>query len=253
MLAEERRKHLIELIQQTGQIVTSDVAARFDVSDVTIRADLDELEKRGRLRRTRGGAVPVDHHEPIVGFEARLSLKKDAKRRIALAAAQLITGEQTIVLDSGTSTLHLAQVLPEVENLDVFTPNIAVAQRLQGVEGVQTHLLGGLVDPDWFCTVGTSREQGIQDLIAQTLFLGARGVDRDLDIVDQSRTLANNKLQLVRHARRVVLLVDSGKWDTHGPVKVMPVDKVDTVITDSGLPDEIRDQLEAKGLELVVV
>lgn len=253
MLAEERRKYLIDLIQQHGQIVTSEVATQLNVTDVTIRTDLDELERRGRLTRTRGGAVAVDHHEPIVGFGARLPLHKEAKNRIALAAARFVGSDQTIILDSGTTALQLAQVLPEVEGLNVVTPNIAIAQRLQKVDGVETHLLGGRVDPDWFCTVGTPREQGIKDLVAHTFFLGARGIDNDFDLVDQSHTLAKNKRQLARRARRVILIVDSSKWQTPGPMKIMPIDRIDVVITDAGIPDEVRGHLESKDLELILV
>jgi DeoR family transcriptional regulator, aga operon transcriptional repressor len=118
--------------------------------------------------------------------------------RIALAAAAHIESNQTVILDAGTTVHHLAHGLPDISRLTVFTPAIAIAQQLLGVDGVETHLMGGRVDRDWLETVGAPDEQGIVDLIAHTLFLGAHGVDSSMDIRDLSRDLALNKLQFAQ-------------------------------------------------------
>lgn len=253
MLASERRSLLIDEVNRTGQLVTSEIAARLGVSEVTVRADLDELARRGRISRTHGGAVAVSPSSSVDGFDKRMSMQRDAKRRIALAAAELIRDDETVIFDAGTTVHHLALALPETSNLTVFTPGINIAQYLLAVDGVNTHLMGGLINPAWLETIGTPREQGIKDLIAQTLFLGAQGVDDDLDIVDPFRDLALSKLQFARRSRSIVLMIDSTKWATPAPAKVMPLERVDVVITDSGIPAEVRKRVEALDVELIVV
>jgi DeoR family transcriptional regulator of aga operon len=253
VLAEKRRTLLTDEINRVGQIVTSEIAARLGVSEVTVRADLEDLERRGRVTRTHGGAVPADSGGPIIAFNRRLALGRNVKRKIAAAAAEYVQADQTVIFDTGTTVFNLAQGLPSVTGLTVFTANIPAAQYLLKIDGVETHLLGGRIDPAWFATVGTPREQGIEDVFAHTLFLGVQGIDDDLDIIDASREMARNKQQFARRARSVVLLADSSKWNRNGPAKVMPLSDVNVVITDAGIPAAVRRRVEALGLELRVV
>lgn len=254
MLARERRAHLIDEIARSGRIITSEMSARLGVSEVTIRGDLVELERGGRVRRTHGGAVAPDAESAIVAFDTRMSFARDEKRRIAAEAAKLLKDDQTVIFDAGTTVFALAQCIPDVSGMHVFTPGLSLAQQLLTVDGVEVHLMGGRVDPDWAETTGTPREQGIKDLIASTLFLGAYGIDDDLDIVDTSRELAMNKLQFTRRARSIVLMVDSAKWGKEASTKVMALDRVNVVITDSGIPDAIRERIENRtNVKLIVV
>lgn len=254
MLAKERQGRLTEELAKSGRLITSEMSALLGVSEVTIRADLIELERRGRLHRTHGGAVAPDPESAIIAFDTRMSFARDEKRRIAAAAAKLLKSDQTVIFDAGTTALALAQCIPDVSGLRVFTPGLALAHQLLNVEGVETHLMGGRVDPDWAETTGTPREQGIKDLLASTLFLGAFGIDDDLDIVDASRELSLNKLQFTRRARSIVLMVDSSKWGKNASNKVMPLDRVDIIITDDGIPDEVRVRIERDvDAELIVV
>ncbi|MBV6760403.1 DeoR/GlpR family DNA-binding transcription regulator [Rhodococcus opacus] len=242
-------------MNRTGKVVTSEVAARLGVSDVTIRADLDALERRGRLTRTHGGAVATtrDSIPAIVSFDSRMSRQHDAKRRIALAAATYLHSNQTVIFDAGTTTHHLAFVMPTVEDLTVYTSGIPIAQQLMTVDGVETHLLGGRVDPQWLSTVGNPREQGIDDLLVHTLFLGGYAIDEDLDIVDVSRNLARNKIQFSRRARTTILMLDSTKWNRPAAIKVMPVCNANIVITDDGISDETKSRLRKLKCELIIV
>lgn len=254
MLAKERRNYLTDEIARSGQVITSEMAARLGVSEVTIRADLDELERQGRVRRTHGGATLADHDTAVVAFNTRMSRLREQKRRIAQAASKFIMSNQTVIFDAGTTVHAMAQSMPEVTGLRVYTPSLNLAQQLMGVRGVETHLMGGRVDPVWAETVGSPREQGIKDLIAHTLFLGAVGVDSSLDIVDDSPSLATNKMQFVRRSRAVILLLDSTKWDRAAAAKVLPLSRVDVVITDEGIRSDIRQRItEETGVELIVV
>jgi DeoR family transcriptional regulator of aga operon len=252
MLAKERRQLIVTELNRNGKIYTSELAAQFSVSDVTIRTDLDNLERSGRLTRTHGGAVPAERAEGVVAFELRLAMQSEAKRAIALKAAEFIRGDQSIIIDAGSTTQHLAQVIPDVTDLTVYTPGITIAQQLLMVDGVSTHLLGGRVDPDWMQTVGTPREQGLKDVLVQTVFLGAYGLDDDLDAVDESPDMARQKLQYVRRARTVILLLDSSKLGRHASTKVMPIDHADYLITDTGITQTDRERITARDTQLII-
>ena len=252
MLAKERRLLLVTELNRTGKLVTSEIASQLGVSDVTIRADFDHLERQGRLTRTHGGAIPADASAAVVAFDLRLGMRAEAKRSIALRAAEFIGSDQTIILDAGTTTHHLAQVIPEVSNLTVYTPGISLAQQLLGVDGVEVHLFGGRVDSVWLQTVGPPLAQGIKGLLAHTVFLGAYGIDDDLDIVDQSSAMAKVKQQYVRRARRVVLLADSSKIGRTGKTKVMAIDRVDILITDDEISPADRKRLAERDIELII-
>lgn len=252
MLTAERRRLLLDEITRNGRLVTSEAAANLGVSEVTIRSDLDELERRGRVVRTHGGAVMQETTAGVIDFDARASLNNDAKRRIALAAREFVRSNQTVIFDAGTTIMQLAQVMPEVSNLTVYTPGITTASQLLNREGVDVRLLGGRLDPRWLQTLGTPREQGIEDLIVHTLFLGAQGVDNDFDIVDQSSELAAGKLDYGRRARSIVFLADSSKWHNAALAKVMPLNKVDVVITDDGIDSKVKRQLEAFNIDLII-
>lgn len=181
-----------------------------------------------------------------------MALESDAKRRIALAAANYIHSDQTVIFDAGTTINHLAQVLPEVTNLTVYTPGLTQAQQLIGLSGVDVHLLGGQLDSTWLQTIGTPRQQGIKGLLVETLFLGAWGIDPDLDVVDSSNAICRVKLQYIRRARKVILLMDSTKLGRTGPIKIMPLEDVDVLITDNEISDEQQQQLEQLDLDLVI-
>ena len=252
MLTSERRRILLDEITRDGQLVTSEAAARMGVSEVTIRSDLAELERRGRVTRTHGGAVVLETASGVADFGARVPLNNEAKRRIALAARQFVRPNQTVIFDAGTTIMQLAQVVPEVANLTVYTPGINTARQLLNVEGVDVRLMGGRLDGDRLETVGTPQEQGIEDLLVHTLFLGAQGVDAAFDIVDQSSDLAAGKLNYARRARFVVFLADSSKWNHSALSKVMPLNRVNVVVTDDGIDPVVRETIEAADVELII-
>lgn len=253
-LAEERRAKILEQLYRSGQVRTSGISSRLGVSEVTIRNDLVELERRGRLIRTHGGAVTSsDDGGALTAFSARMTQQREEKRRIASAAVEMVTGNETVIFDAGTTTHQLARLLPPVDNLTVLTPGLNVAQTLMDVEGVEVFMLGGRVHPTLLETVGTVAEMGLGDVPVHKLFLGARGIDDQLDVIDISMDLAQVKHRFAKMARQVVLLADSSKWHSRGEVKALALRDVDVVITDTGLSPEDRRQVEELGITLVVV
>ena len=252
VLAEERRSQILELLHANGYVRTGELQQQFDVSDVTLRSDLQELERRGRLVRTRGGAVSSMNDVGTATFDSRLMRHRNAKQRIAVAASQFIRSDSTVIFDAGTTTLALAHHLPEVTGLTVMTPALNTAQQLLQVDGTAVVMLGGPVDRNAISTVWPVAQAGEDEGGVHTTFLGCHGIDADFDLVDHSMDIAAAKRRLIRAGRRVILLADSSKFGTSGPTKVGPISLIDTLITDDALSPGLADEVRAAGVELVI-
>jgi len=252
MLVEERRNQILAQAYAQGFVRTSALVQQFDVSDVTLRSDLQELERRGRLTRTRGGAMTVHHDFAKSTFDARLMRNKDAKQRIALAASEMLSSNQTVIFDAGTTVLALAHHIPPVTGLTVLTPGLNIAQHLLSTDGVDVVMIGGPVDADTVSTVWPTTMPGEPGLAAHTAFIGAHSIDADLDLVDVSIAAALAKRRLVEAGRRVVLLADATKWGAAAAAKVVNLSAIDVVITDDGLAEGLRQAIKVAGAELVI-
>ncbi|PFG15563.1 DeoR family transcriptional regulator [Propionicimonas paludicola] len=251
VFAADRRAAILAKVFEDGHARTVDLAELLQVSEVTIRGDLDELERQGRIARVHGGATMPQ--SPLVGFDERSTQRVEVKQRIAAAAAQLINDGTTVVLDSGTTIYALACQLPTVSHLVVVTPGVSIALRLMEVSGIEVRLLGGRVEPRIKATVGSVRAQGLEGVIAHIAFFGAGGIDADNDIAEGTFGIADSKRSLMATARRRVLLADSSKWASEDRYKVASVAEFDTVITDDGLPEQLRERVRSLGCELIIV
>ena len=249
--ASQRRAAILTAVFKQGTVLTRDLAAMLGVSDVTIRGDFDALEKQGRVARVHGGVTMSE--TPLMGFDARSSQNVEAKQRIAAAAARMVTDGMTVVLDSGSTVFELARLLSASNDLVVFTPGINIALALMDVDGIQVRLLGGRTVSRIMATVGSPRQQGIEGEIGHVAFLGAGAIDSDQDVVEGSLDIAESKRTLAAVARRRVLLADSSKWASYDRHKVMNVADFNTVVTDDGMPEELRAAIRATGAELIVV
>lgn len=250
MLAEQRRHQILLELQRIGDVRTRHLAEGFGVSEVTIRSDLALLESRNQLVKTHGGAIPVPADSPTAAFENRMHRNFDAKRRIAQMAARLITDDQSVVFDSGSTLLQLAMQMPPVNNVVLATTGMNIAQYLMNRPGLDVHMIGGRVFPHTVSTIVSDLETSMGGLLAHQAFVGAHAIDPAFDVVDVSEDIARTKRNLVRMARRVIVLADSSKWDIGASSKAFSLSRVDLVITDDGLPHPIRGRLEKLGVEV---
>lgn len=250
MLADQRRHNILMTLQRTGQARTKDLARSFGVSEVTIRSDLDILTAKKRLMKTHGGAVALPPDSAVAAFEERMNRNFEAKRRIAQAAAAEIVDNQSIVFDGGSTLMQLAMQMPPVNNVIVATNGMNIAQHIMYRPGLDVHMVGGRVNASTVSTLVSDTDRAVGGLVAHQAFLGAHGIDQAFDVVDTSEDVARTKRNLVRMARRVILLADSSKWDFEAPSKAFSLSRVDLIITDSGLPQAIRARLRKLGVEV---
>ncbi|MGW2210920.1 DeoR/GlpR family DNA-binding transcription regulator [Streptomyces sp. NPDC001781] len=260
LLAEQRRALIVDEVRRRGGVRVNELTRQLGVSDMTVRRDLDALARQGVLEKVHGGAVPVveaSTHEP--GFEAKSGLEATAKEEIARAAARLVAPGSAIALSGGTTTYTLARQLLEVPDLTVVTNSVRVAdvfhtaQRSSGRRpGAATVVLTGGVRTPSDSLVGPVADRAIAALHFDLLFLGVHGISAEAGLSTPNLAEAETNRQLVRSARRVVVVADHTKWGTVGLSSFAALDDVDTLVTDGGLPAEARAEISERLRRLVV-
>jgi DeoR/GlpR family transcriptional regulator of sugar metabolism len=248
LLAEQRRSLILDEVRRRGGVRVNELTRKLGVSDMTVRRDLDALARQGVLEKVHGGAVPVveaSTHEP--GFEAKSGLELTAKEDIARAAAKLVAPGAAIALSGGTTTYALAQQLLDVPDLTVVTNSVRVAdvfhaaQRTSGPrQGAATVVLTGGVRTPSDSLVGPVADQAIAALHFDLLFLGVHGISVEAGLSTPNLAEAETNRRLVQSARRVVVVADHTKWGKVGLSSFASLERIDTLVTDAGLPDEAR-------------
>jgi DeoR family transcriptional regulator of aga operon len=255
MLVEERRQKIQEIIEEKGKITVEDIAGKFHVSAVTARGDLDVLAERGEAMRSHGGAVR--QLNPAVDYPLRFkeSIHHAEKARIGHAAVQLIQPHQSIILDSGTTTVQIARQIKtaRIHPLTVITNALNVAYELAETEGVSLIMIGGILRRASSSFVGPQAERMLQDLHADHLFLGVDGLHPDVGYSTPDILEAQLNSMMIRISNEVTVVADASKFGRHSLSLIGKAECARRVITDDRVRPEIGDALRAKGVDLVVV
>jgi DeoR family fructose operon transcriptional repressor len=254
MYPEERQHALALLVEQRGRLSVTAAAEQFGVTTETVRRDLAVLERAGMLRRVHGGAVPVNAVALVeLGLGERTGRLAEQKAKIAWAALDFLPGTNgSIILDGGTTTAALAELLPTDRRLLVVTNAVPIAARLAHAPGITVQVLGGRVRGVTQCTVGESALGKLADLRADVAFLGTNGITTTHGFTTPDEDEASVKRAMVRAGQRAVVLADSSKLDRETLVRFAAPEDVDVLITDAGADSEALASLEKAGLEVVV-
>lgn len=254
MYAEERQQAIATLVAEGGRIAVTAVAERFGVTTETVRRDLAVLERAGVLRRVHGGAVPAGALTLVeTALAERHATRAEAKRKIAAAALDLLPGPGgSVLLDGGSSTAALAEVLPGDRGLFVATNSVPIAARLATVPGVTLQVLGGRVRGLTQCAVGDAAVRALADLRVDVAFLGTNGITPDHGLTTPDDAEAAVKRAMVRAGQRVVVLADSSKLGREHLVRFAALDDVDVLVTDGGADAAVLERIGDAGVEVVV-
>ena len=253
MLIEERRQHVLTLIQQDGRVLVSELSDTLGISRITIRKDLDHLKARGLLQRTHGGALAPPTGsllDPTLQEKEQHRLKE--KQRIAEAAVLLVKEGQCILLDSGTTTLLIARALRRFSNLTVVTNAVTIAAELT-TTNFDVILTGGTLRKNSFSLVGPQAEDVLREINADILFLGVDGFDVRRGLTTPNVLEARVNRAMVNAAEKVVTVCDSTKFGNRSFALIVPTTSVHTVITDTELSSDDADALRTAGIEVVLV
>ena len=254
LLGEERRRKILQMVEKDGQVTITDLARRFRVSSVTVRADLDGLSENGTLLRSHGGAVKRNEAQDYP-LRLKASLHRSEKIRIAQAAGQLVRANDTIILDSGTTTAEIATWLKErqVRPLTVITNALNISLELVDAPGISVIVLGGLLRPLSHSLVGPQAEAMLGDLHADKFFLGVDGFDLEAgpSTPDVLEAQLNSRMVLV--AKETVVVADSSKLGRRSVSRIAPTERINGLITDRRAPADFVDALRKRGTQVTLV
>ena len=251
MYATERQQEILRRAREDGRVEVKDLAEALDVTPETVRRDLTLLERRGLLRRMHGGAIPVERLgiEPAVADrEHRMAGQKE---RIAKAALDELPEGGSIILDAGTTTIRLAELLPTDRELTVVTHGLPHAMLLSARPNLTVHLLGGTIRARTLAGVGSWVERALGEVFADVAFVGTNGITVERGLTTPDLAEARVKRALIGAARRTVVLTDHTKFGLIDFAQVAGLEAIDTVITDTGLEPELVDEVEAAGPRVV--
>lgn len=250
MYAAERQQRIVEIARDAGRVEVLSLAEVFGVTAETVRRDLTALEGRGALRRVHGGALPVDRAAMEPTLTDRLNKAGPQKRRIAERALAELPPDGTILLDAGSTTWAIAELLPPDRELTVVTNSLAIATLLETRAGTELYLLGGRVRHRTGAVVGEWLDQALADVQVDVAFIGANGfsVGRGFSTPDQVEAAA--KRAMLHSARRAIVVADASKAGQEHFHRFARLDEVAMLITDSGLDDETVEQLDTAGMDV---
>jgi DeoR family fructose operon transcriptional repressor len=252
VFVEERKRDIIEYVGSHKKATVGELCERFGVSSATIRSDLRDLEQAGGLVRTHGGA--------IVRGQARFepdALEKGVqrlteKRAIAALALRMIEDGDTIVIDTGTTTLELAGLLDSKKDITVITNDLAIAFRLEQHPSATVHFLGGVLRKRFHCTVGSRAEEALRGLTVDKAFMAANSFSLEKGAGTPDLQQAELKKRMMSIATKVFLLMDSSKMGKNSFACFAAPEEIDCLIIDAIAPEGAK-FLEDAGVEILTV
>lgn len=252
---KERRALILSKLQENKEVSVSSFSQQFGISEVTIRKDLTELQHRNLVIRTRGGAIRVpktEESEKDTAIENKRMYNTAEKKAIGRLAASFIRDDETIVLDAGTTTLEIAKNLDRLERLTIITNSMDIALELLRYNRFTIILLGGHVRQVSHSLVGPLAESTLQNFYCDKLFLGIDSFNMEEGLSTPNIEEAHLNQNMIEKAKQVIAVCDSSKFNRRSFAFIAPVKKLDAVITDGAVPQEIRTKLKEEGVEVYI-
>jgi DeoR family transcriptional regulator, aga operon transcriptional repressor len=252
VLAVDRRHRILEQVAERQTIHIAQLAGELGVSEMTIRHDINRLERDGFLRRTYGGATAHLTRSMELLFNARALENAPSKRLIGMQAAEILAPERTLFIGIGSTTEQFAMFLPAREEVTVVTGSLPVASLL-GTRKGRVVVLGGSVLTDELACVGPVAAATVRRYHADLAVLGAAGISARYGITELSDEAAEIQRLMIEHAERLVIVADGSKLGEVTMATVAPADRITTLITDDAAPTQELVELEALGVEIMLV
>jgi DeoR family transcriptional regulator, ulaG and ulaABCDEF operon transcriptional repressor len=254
MHERERHRIILSAIQEKPVITVQDIAELTEASEATIRRDIAALHVQGKLRRVRGGAEAV--HPPQIGqlaarsFRVSESVNIDKKRAIARCAVDLCEEGDSVIINGGTTTFQMVHYLA-TRRLQVMTNSFAVAEHLVKHSKSSVTIPGGAIYREQSLILSPFDNDAIRHFYARRFFFGAQGVGPH-GIMEADAQIIQSEQKLMHQADELVVMVDSSKFRRRSSLILCPLERVSTIITDDGIPEEAVRMIEDAGIKLVI-
>lgn len=251
MLAPERQKFILDELHKDGAVTVSRLATSLDVTEETIRRDLEKLEKQESLRRTHGGAVPIDGTTYELSLEKRKSTNVEVKQKLAAIAANHVVSGDTIFLDASTTTFFMAKEIKKLKNITVITNSLRVIAELCSCEHIKLIAVGGIVSSNQ-SFVGSLSEKSIREsYFANKMFFSSKGVTKENGILESNEQECGIKQSMLSNSEAKYFLCDSAKIGRVSFAKLTSLSDIDYLITDKTPDEEFVSALEDNNVKLV--
>jgi DeoR family transcriptional regulator, aga operon transcriptional repressor len=247
-----RRVKILEVLNSEGQVTVSELSKKFNVTEVTIRNDLSHLAGKELLIKTRGGGlkaqrVGIDQH---LNDKAKINSRE--KQAIGKKAAELIKDNDTIIIDSGTTTIEIAKNLSRIKNLTVITNALNIASQLIRDE-IKVILLGGILRTASLSLIGPIGENSIKNFFCDKCFLGVDGIDSQSGIYTPNLEEAHLNRMMINTSKEVIIVTDSSKFKRKSFAHIAPITKVNMIVTDSKIPEDELKNLQSMDIKVILV
>ena len=251
MLAAERRRIISERIKATGQVVVSALSAEYEVSEETIRRDLEWLEKEGIAVRIYGGAVLAGNDRVAPPYSIRKNTNVEPKVAIAQLLAQVLKDGDTLMVDESSTAAYAIRAIRHLKNITLITNSLELLRELTGRESWHVISTGGTLKPDVLAQVGPHALRTVSSYHVSYAILSCRGINGDLGLADSDDEVVQVKQAMIRSCDCPILLADHRKFDRTGLVALGEVDAIKKLITDRAPSPEWQKRLRTAGVELI--
>lgn len=256
MSSLQRQSQIVEILQAKGRISITEICSLFDVSDMTARRDLNEMDRLGLLRRIHGGAVVNLGRSYEPSYQMRSTKNQSAKVHIGTKAAELIYDGDSVALDVGTTTLEIVKELKGKRNLTIVTNSLQIANmvvdNLSLENDARLIMTGGVVRPRELSMIGHMSERAYQEFHVDKAFIGIGGISLEDGLTEYNLDDARIKRILFASAREKIIVADASKFGVTTFASVAPLESVDKIVTDADVPLEIIKKIQDLGVDVIV-
>ena len=231
MLAIERKNEILAKLRAEQRVLVSELALHYNVTEETIRRDLDKLEKEGYATKTYGGAIWGNSTKTDLSYTIRNKTNVEAKNAIATLVCDLVEDGDHLMIDDSSTSLYIAKKLKEKKALTVITNSVELVVELSGVEGWTIMLTGGRLKPESLALVGGQTQQSLAMFHVDKVIMSCKGIDLDAGVTDSSEFHSQTKQSMLRAAKKRILALDGSKFDKISFVNIAPLTAYDSVVT----------------------
>ncbi len=251
MLALERQKRILELLSIEGAVMVSKLSAEMGVTEETVRRDLEKLEANELLRRTHGGALPLDGGSYELSLEKRKSLNVEEKQALAKTAMQFVASGDTIFLDASTTTFYMAKELKTMKNITVITNSLRVINELAGVDGIKLIAVGGIVSKNQSFVGATTENFITENYFADKMFFSSKGISSNSVIYESNEQECFIKQRMLNNSHTRYYLCDQSKIDRVGYMKLASFSQIDFLITNAKIDENLNNSLNENEVKVI--
>lgn len=248
----ERQNKILQWIHQRNRITIGEVCENYEVSEATARRDLESLAATGKVQRVHGGAIALDKAPPEMPILQRQVDQIDEKHRIGILAANLVKDGETVFLGSGTTVLEVARNLRDRQNLTIITNSLPVVILLSDYANITIVCVGGLLRPSEFSLIGHIAEQVLSEVRADKVFIGVRAINIKEGLTNDYLPETLTDRAILNIGKENIVVADHTKFGRTSTVLLVPIDRIQTLITGVETPSEIIKEISRENIKVLL-